>query len=97
MCDVTFEWDGKKNLSNQKKHGVSFEEAESVFLDERAVQFYDEEHSDKEDRYIMIGVSSHLRLLLVVHARRESDDVIRIISARPPTARETTVYREQRS
>ncbi len=81
---------------NQQNHGVSFEEAQSVFLDEDAVQFYDDVHSDDEDRYIMVGLSSHLRLLLVVHTFREEDGLIRIISARKPTTKERRVYLERR-
>lgn len=73
-----------------------FEEAQSVFLDENAVQFYDELHSDHEDRFIMIGPSSHLRVPLVVHTFREEDGVIRLISARKPTAKERKVYLERK-
>ncbi|TVR59868.1 MAG: BrnT family toxin [Spirochaetaceae bacterium] len=96
MYPVSFEWDETKNRDNQQTHGVSFEEAQSVFLDENAVQFYDEVHSDDEERYIMVRLSSHLRLLLVVHTFRETDGVIRIISARKPTAKESRVFLESR-
>ena len=96
MYPISFEWDEAKNRSNQRSHGVSFEEAQSVFLDENAVQFYDEVHSDGEDRYIMVGLSSHLRVLLVVHTFRKEDGVIRLISARKPTAKERAVYLERR-
>jgi uncharacterized DUF497 family protein len=96
MYARSFEWDESKNESNQRAHGVSFAEARSVFLDENAVQFFDEAHSDDEDRYIMVGLSSHLRVLLVVHTFREEDGVIRLISARKPTAKEMAVYLERR-
>ena len=90
-----FEWDEAKNKRNQNDHGVSFQEAQWIFLDEDAIQFYDDDHSDDEDRYIMVGLSSHLRLLLVLHICRD-DDVIRIISARKPTAKERRIYRERK-
>ena len=96
MYPISFEWDEEKNRANQQSHRVSFEEAQSVFLDEDALQFYDEVHSDDEDRYIMVGLSSHLRLLLVVHTFREKDGVIRVISARKPTAKERRVYLERK-
>ena len=96
MYPISFEWNETKNRSNRQSHGVSFEEAQSVFLDENAVQFYDDVHSDEEERFIMIGLSSHLRLLLVVHTFREKAGVIRIISARKPTAKERRVYLERR-
>lgn len=96
MYPSSFEWDEAKNHGNQRTHGVSFEEAQSVFLDENAVQFYDEVHSEDKDRYIMVGLSSHLRVLLVVHTFREEDGVIRLISACRPTAKERAVYLERR-
>ena len=76
---------------------VSFEEAQSVFLDENALQFYDKHHSGDEDRYVMVGLSSNLRPIPVVHTFREQDWVIRIISARKPTADERRVYMERRA
>lgn len=97
MYPVSFEWNERKSRSNVQKHGVSFYEAQSVFLDDDAVQYFDEPHSPHEDRYIMVGLSSHLRLLLVVHTVREKDNVIRIISARKTTAKEQRVYLEKRS
>ncbi len=90
--DVAFEWDERKSAENLRKHGVSFEEAESVFLDEHAVQFFDEPHSSSEDRFLMLGMSSRFRLLIVAHAFRERDSVIRIISARKTTKREGWHY-----
>ncbi|MHC4505525.1 MAG: BrnT family toxin [Planctomycetota bacterium] len=92
MGDISFEWDERKSNENKSKHGVSFEEAQSVFLDERAVQFFDESHSSSEDRFLMLGMSSHFRLLVVVHAFRARDSVIRIISARRATRREGRHY-----
>jgi uncharacterized DUF497 family protein len=64
---IKFEWDTKKSVANQKKHGISFEESKSVFYDEFAVQFYDEEHSGKEHRFLMLGFSCESRMLLVCH------------------------------
>ncbi|MBN2711205.1 MAG: BrnT family toxin [Planctomycetes bacterium] len=96
MASISFEWDESKNRSNQKKHRVSFEEAQTVFLDEHAVQFFDEAHSGEEDRFLMLGLSSHLRVLLVVHAYREEDEVIRIISARAATGKERELYKGSR-
>ncbi|MEM7078001.1 MAG: BrnT family toxin [Pseudomonadota bacterium] len=90
---ITFEWDQRKASSNLKAHGVSFDEAKSVFYDDFAVQFYDEEHSDIEDRFIMLGTSNSARLLIVVHCIREDGDVIRIISARKATSTESEFYR----
>ncbi len=90
--EIAFGWDGRKSEANRRKHGVSFVEAQSVFLDENAVQFFDEPHSDEEDRFLMLGMSSHLRLLLVAHAFRESDSLIRIISARKATKSEARHY-----
>ncbi|MEA3547314.1 MAG: BrnT family toxin [Thermodesulfobacteriota bacterium] len=90
---ISFEWDRKKELSNQKKHGVSFEEAKSVFFDERAIQFFDDVHSStKEERFLMLGLSFNLRILLVCHCMRGNNDIIRIISARKATRKERTFY-----
>ena len=90
---IRFEWHPGKAAANLKKHQVSFEEAQSVFYDEYAVQFFDEEHSSDEDRFIMLGVSVHTRLLIVCHCEREDGEVIRIISARKATRRESAFYR----
>ena len=86
---IKFEWDVAKATSNQKKHGVSFEEAESVFYDEFAVQFYDEENSESEDRFLMLGFSGEARILIVCHCEREQGKAIRIISARKATKHES--------
>lgn len=89
---IKFEWDATKAAANVSKHGVSFEEAQSVFYDEFAVQFFDEEHSATEERFLMLGMSTGARLLLVCHCERDSGNVIRIISARKATKRENTFY-----
>ncbi|NEQ37569.1 MAG: BrnT family toxin [Okeania sp. SIO3I5] len=86
------EWDREKNLINQKKHGVSFEEAESVFYDDNAIQFWDEQYSDLEDRFLLLGISSKMRILLIVHCYREEESVIRIISARKATKKKSKMY-----
>jgi len=88
---VNFEWDASKAANNRRKHGVSFEEAETVFFDPNAIEFYDVAHSDEEDREIIIGFSNKLRLLLVVYTERHGD-TIRIISARKANATETREY-----
>ena len=90
---MLFIWDNAKNRSNQKKHGVSFEEAETVFLDEQARLIGDPEHSEIEDRFIIMGLSSKLKLLVVIHVYKESDQVIRIISARKATKKESQFYK----
>ncbi|WP_353236669.1 BrnT family toxin [Limnohabitans sp.] len=89
---IKFEWDPPKAAANLKKHQVSFDEARSVFYDEFAVQFFDEEHSSDEDRFLMLGMSSGAKLLLVCHCEREHGEVIRIISARKATQRESAFY-----
>ena len=89
---LTFEWSEAKDRANRKKHGVSFKEAKSVFFDEYAVQFYDEEHSSEEDRFIMLGMSNLSRVLVVCHCERASGDVLRIISARKATKTECGFY-----
>jgi uncharacterized DUF497 family protein len=92
MSTLRFEWDERKALANKKKHGVSFEEARSVFFDERARLIDDPEHSEDEERFILMGLSSSLRLLLVCHCYRSEANIIRIISARKATARESKSY-----
>ena len=93
MKELRFEWDPAKADQNFRKHGISFEEAKSVFFDESAVEFYDDEHSEWEDRFLLLGLSSRLRLLLVCHCYREREAVIRIISARKATKNEARHYR----
>lgn len=89
---IRFEWDEAKAKANGRKHGVSFEEAKSVFFDDYARQFYDEDHSSKEDRFIMLGVSNRSRVLVVCHCERIGGSVIRIISARKATSKERKYY-----
>ncbi len=92
MNDIRFEWDKKKSRENKRRHGVSFEEAQTVFLDENAIRYFDPDHSHDEDRFIMLGMSFKLRVLVVCHCYHVSDTVIRIISARKANAKEATVY-----
>ncbi len=92
MSTLRFEWDDRKAAANAKKHGVSFEEAKSVFVDERAKLIDDPDRSEDEDRFVLLGLSSLLRLLLVCHCYRSESNVIRIISARKATAKESTSY-----
>lgn len=90
---LRFEWSPAKSRANARKHGVSFEEAQSIFYDEYARQFYDDDHSEQEDRFIMLGMSNRARVLVVCHCEREAEDVIRIISARKATRRERSFYK----
>lgn len=92
MSTLRFEWDEPKATSNVEKHGVSFEEAKTVFYDERARLITDPDHSEDEDRFILLGYSSSLRLLVVCHCYRTEDSVIRIISARKATRHEAAAY-----
>jgi len=85
-------WYDNKNRENIRKHNVSFEEAETVFYDPNGKLINDPEHSDNEDRFIILGLSKKLRLLVVCHCYRENDEVIRIITARKATKKETIVY-----
>ena len=89
---IRFEWDPPKAAANLKKHRISFEDAQSVFYDEFAVQFFDDLHSSEEERFLMLGMSSAARLLIVCHCEREGGAVIRIISARKATRRESAFY-----
>ena len=94
MSDFKFTWDKIKAKSNHRKHGVSFEEATSVFYDDFALEFFDESHSQlEEDRYLMLGLSVKTRLLLVCHCFREDESTIRIISARKATKNEAKFYK----
>lgn len=92
MDGLRFEWDESKNRANQRKHGVSFEEAETAFYDERAAVYYDPEHADDEDRFLLLGMSLRLHVLIVCHCYRESEGSIRIISARRADRREEKDY-----
>lgn len=82
MNYLSFSWDERKNQENQAKHGVSFEEAKTVFFDENAMQYPDPDHSEDEDRFLMVGQSYKFRMLIVCHCYREAEFEIRIISAR---------------
>ena len=90
---IKLEWDKPKAAENLKKRQVSFEEAKSIFFDEFGVQFFDKDHSFEEERFLMLGMSSGAKLLIVCHCEREHGAVIRIISARKATKRESAFYR----
>ena len=93
IMTLQFEWDPKKASSNEKKHGVSFEEARTVFFDENAKLIDDPDHSEDEDRFVLLGLSSSLRVILVCHCYRSEGGVIRIISARKASSHESKQYR----
>ena len=97
MTEIRFEWDRAKDKANFRNHGISFVEAKTVFYDENALEFYDQNHSFEEDRYLMIGLSSKLRFLLVNYTVRRSknEDIIRINSSRKLTKREQMIYLER--
>ena len=90
---MRFEWNPSKAAANIRKHHVSFEEAKTVFFDDFAVQFFDEGHSEDDERFIMLGMSSNAKLLVVCHCERAQGEVIRIISARKATRGEAAFYR----
>lgn len=94
MNDIRFEWDKKKAATNLSKHKVSFEEASTVFEDANAILFDDPDHSEEEDRFILLGMSVEANMLIVCHCVREDDSVIRIISARKATKSESEQYTE---
>jgi len=94
--DIAFIWDENKNKNNKRKHNISFEEAKSVFYDEYARMIYDTAHSRDEDRFVILGMSDRLRILVVCHCFREKDQVIRIISARKASKNEEKKYYEKR-
>jgi uncharacterized DUF497 family protein len=91
--DVMFEWDEGKSLANQRKHGISFEEARTGFMDENARVLVDPEHSGEEERFVLLGMSTSLRILVVCHCYREKEQVIRLISARKADRDEQRQYR----
>jgi uncharacterized DUF497 family protein len=91
---LKFEWDEKKNRSNRRKHGVWFEEAQQVFNDPSAIMFFDKENSDREERYVLLGLGGWMRVLVVAYCERCSGQVIRIISARKATKKEVRRYEE---
>ncbi len=92
MSTLRFEWDERKAAANAKKHGVTFDEAKSVFADERAKLIDDPDHSKDEERFVLLGFSSALRMLVVCHCYRSEGNVIRIISARKANAKESRSY-----
>lgn len=93
---ITFEWDDNKATSNLKKHKVSFDEAKTVFYDENGLFIHDPDHSEDEDRFVLLGLSSNTNLLIVCHCYRNNDDTIRIISAREANKHEEIQYRNAR-
>jgi len=95
MAGFEFEWDTRKDTANRRKHGVSFSEAATVFADERALLISDPDHSDDEERFVLLGLSSALRALVVCHCYRRRGDVIRIISARRANQSERELYNER--
>lgn len=92
MKSIRFSWDDRKNITNQNKHSVSFEEAQSVFFDEHAIEYDDLDHTEDEDRFLMLGLSYKVRVLVVSYTLRKYDGTIRIISARKATKKEQKVY-----
>lgn len=92
MKKLGVEWNSNKAAENLKKHGVTFEEAQTVFFDDLAVEFYDDKHSEWEDRFLLLGLSAKMRLLMVCHSYRENESIIRIISARKATKNEAKYY-----
>ena len=91
---MVFEWDENKDLINQKKHGISFDDARSVFYDDSAILFDDPDHSEYEDRFLIIGMSNIKGICIVSHCYRGTDDRIRIISARTATRSERKIYEQ---
>ncbi len=94
MKEIRFEWDENKNRINQRKHGISFEEAKTVFYDEEALVIDDPDHSKDEDRFLILGLSTKANLLVVCHCCRDSETVIRLISARKASKSESEQYNE---
>ena len=92
MSNITFEWDASKASLNKKKHSISFDEAKTVFFDENAKVIHDPEHSDDEERFIILGLSVNVRMLVVIHCYRKNERIIRLISARKATQKESMQY-----
>ena len=92
MPSIRFDWDPVKARENLRKHGIAFDEAETVFTDDQALLIGDPDHSDAEDRFVLLGLSARLRVLVVVHCYRETETVIRLISARKATKDERRQY-----
>ena len=97
MKRLEFEWDTQKDKSNTKKHGVTFAEAKTVFFDEHAIQFFDPEYSEDEDRFILLGTSFKSQALVVCHCFREGETTVRIISARKADKGEQQAYWSERA
>ncbi|MGH9428267.1 MAG: BrnT family toxin [Terriglobia bacterium] len=96
MDELRFKWDDEKEKINIRKHGISFDEARKVFYDEKAIQFFDPDHSEEEDRFILLGISFKLRILVVCHCFRESETVVRLFSARKADRDEEQEYWRRR-
>ena len=96
MKRLRFEWDPRKAAANLRKHGISFEEARTVFYDENALLRPDEDHSDEEDRFLLLGLSGRLRTLVVCHCHRQADEIIRLISVRKANSLERRQYENRR-
>jgi uncharacterized protein len=92
MKAISFEWDKKKATSNLEKHGISFEEAKTAFWDPNARLIHDPDHSSGEDRFILLGMSQNMNILIVCHCYKEPDEIIRIISARKASKDESNTY-----
>lgn len=92
MHPLRFDWDPAKAAANLRKHGISFDEAQTVFLDEHALILVDPDHSGQEERFVLLGLSSVLRVLVVVHCYRDDEAVLRLVSARRATRSERAQY-----
>ena len=92
MNKLIFFWDDDKNISNKQKHGISFEEAQTIFFDENAIEFDDPDHSINEERFILLGLNQNFKVLVVCYCYRKDDTEIRIITARKATKKEQKVY-----
>jgi len=92
MKPLRFSWDDRKNKTNKKKHGIFFAEAQTIFFDEDAIEYYDTNHSEDEDRFLMLGLSYRIRVLVVSYCLRKEGAEIRIISSRKATKKEQGVY-----
>jgi uncharacterized DUF497 family protein len=97
VSGLRFEWDRRKAAANRRKHGVSFDEARTVFLDENALLLPDEDHSDHEDRFVLLGLSRQMRTVVVCHCYRQDHNVIRLISARKANQAERQQYENRRT
>ena len=95
MANLRFDWDARKNAANKRKHGVSFEEARTVFYDDRALLIADPDEKDDDDRFVLLGISAALRMLVVCHCYREKESLIRMISARKANRKEREDYEKR--